>query len=142
MSCGEGAIALVIERLISSIRYTEQVLNPAGLDVISQTAVMSGQWRVAVVVMVIFIMLMGTLATSFLWDATNIESQSHQEVETRKQTEKIKRERRERIARLLETMDDDDLSALEENQITDDGEIVSVQEMLKGQTEEARYHRQ
>lgn len=47
---------------------------------------------------------------------------------------KLKRDREARIRRLMETLDDDDLAALEaERRIGDDGERVSLEDIMREQ---------
>jgi cellulose synthase/poly-beta-1,6-N-acetylglucosamine synthase-like glycosyltransferase len=85
-------------------------------------------WQIAIFVLIFFLILFAFGATYMIWEKAHLSSQTpHQQDD--KASAKLKREQKERVRRLLEQMDSDDLAALE-TRLSDDGEIVSMEELL------------
>ena len=73
------------------------------------------------------LILVAFLSTAAIWRHAHVVEQ---ERAAAREYEKSKRDREARIRRLLSTMDEDDLSALEDQHIGDDGERMSVSQLL------------
>jgi hypothetical protein len=76
----------------------------------------------------VLLILVAFLSTAAIWRGAWAQVQ---EAAAARESEKSKRDREARIRRLLSTMDEDDLNALEQQHIGDDGEQVSVEQLLR-----------
>lgn len=146
-----SAIAVLGGLLIASVRYTTMIqvgerpmevpnygINGVqdGMTTImtpifqTVTEVMPGTWQLVVAVLMFMLVAGAIRVTRSIWES-NIDQQAAAEVSSRK----MKREQEERMRRLLAQMDDEDrlaaLEALEAERIGDDGERVSMAELLQ-----------
>jgi hypothetical protein len=120
------SLAISIHLLLERLTYMDyqtvdgrQLLEP----VVVQAPVF---WQIAIFFLIFFLICSAGGATYFIWEKANKDTQNSQQKLSKKQ----KRDQKERVQRLLEQMDGDDLAALE-NGLLDDGEIMSVEEMLE-----------
>ncbi|MCK6578751.1 MAG: hypothetical protein L6Q98_11655 [Anaerolineae bacterium] len=139
-----------IDRLLASIRFSEWVQNPdyvisegmASPQMLSsqvpgwyQTVMASGEWQLAVVVLIALIVVCVGVATIAMWanapDAQRRSSQAADEASERIKTKRRDPVREARLRRLLDTLGDDDIEALEQFEVGDDGERVSVEALLR-----------
>ncbi|MBL8130928.1 MAG: hypothetical protein JNL42_03650 [Anaerolineae bacterium] len=134
-----------IDRLLASIRFSEWVQNPDFVVAESplssqvpgwyQTVMASGEWQLAVVVLIALIVVCVGAATIAMWatapDAQRRSSQAADEASERIKTKRRDPLREARLRRLLDTLDDDDIEALEQFEVGDDGERVSVEALLR-----------
>lgn len=116
-----GSIYFLLERL-TYVEYqsVEGRVVPDLIVVQSPALVQLG------IFFLIFILITAAVGTTFMmWGRANKSGEMQQEGASTK----LKREQKERVRRLLEQMDNDDLAALE-SRLSDDGEIVSMDELL------------
>lgn len=134
------ATVIGIDRLLASVRYTEWIptpetfTSPDGTIIpmssgYYQTLFAPGEWQVAVVILTGMIVVFAGLATMAMWvnardDASTLAA------------ERIKQKRRDpqreaRMRRLLDQMDDDELEALEQFEVGDDGERMTLDALLR-----------
>ncbi|MBE2267745.1 MAG: hypothetical protein IAE80_05900 [Anaerolinea sp.] len=134
-----AAVAFSVGKIVDSLRYTistplEQVTDAPFPQFNVETAFVSGEMQVGAFIILLFIILCAMIATMAIWDkAHSAEDTSAARADARveiRETQKQKRDRELRVRRLLATMDEDDLAALEEQHIGDDGEQMSVEELL------------
>ncbi|MBK8023451.1 MAG: hypothetical protein IPK19_18975 [Chloroflexi bacterium] len=140
------AAAFGIDRLIASTRFSEWIRNPdfvfdATEPFINQvqgwyqTVSASGEWQFAVVALVALLLLCVAGATIAMWatapDAQRRSARESEEAAARIKAKRRDPEREKRLRRLLDSLDDDDLEALEQFEMGDDGERVSVDELLR-----------
>jgi hypothetical protein len=94
------------------------------------TEVMPGTWQLVVAVLMFMLIAGAIRVTRSIWES-NTDQQAAAAVSSRK----MKREQEERMRRILSRMDDEDrlaaLEALEAERIGDDGERVSMAELLQ-----------
>ncbi|MDZ4763504.1 MAG: hypothetical protein SGI73_03060 [Chloroflexota bacterium] len=144
-------IASIGSFLVASTNYTTMVpvemQNLPGFDASSINGypiyetivnVMPDMWILSVGVLMLILILAGLLSTIAIWRQTfnapretlGVPTRIHAEVQSAKQ----KRDQQARLKRLLENMDDtevaDALAALESDRLTDDGERMTVGELL------------
>jgi flagellar biosynthesis/type III secretory pathway M-ring protein FliF/YscJ len=123
------ALAISIDRILASLRYTELVASPMNpSDVIQQTAFVSTEWQIGAGILIFVLIIAAAGVTTAIWQSTaGKESQTAQQ-----QSEKAKRDNRDaRIKRLVATFDDDDLDALEQGRIDEEGERLSLESLLR-----------
>lgn len=135
------AVAVSIGVLVNSIRYTEYLSNPVErtmpdgtiqtiYEMTQQVVLMPGTWQFAVAALC-FVLILGAVGgTIAIWDTVKHQPQQDAEA-VRKESEKLKRDRQARVRRLLENMDEDELAALESGQLGDDGERLSLQDLMR-----------
>ena len=123
------ALAVATGVILNSVRYTELVQSPIDpTQLIPQTAFASTWWQFGAGFLVFVLILCAMGATIAIWES----AAGKKEVEVQRQSEKAKRSEREaRIKRLMLTLDDDDLDALENQRFGDDGERLSVEALLR-----------
>jgi hypothetical protein len=133
-----GVVLAAFDHLIGSLRYIihTPVADGEFQRVISEVVMMPMSWQITVSVLLLALVIGAVIGTVFIWRGA-VERSSESPASGR-EASKIKRERRERIAHLMETLDEDELAALEESRLSDDGEVVSIQELLD---KEQRYTR-
>jgi hypothetical protein len=123
------ALAATISELVSSVTYDafpEGFARPT-------PQVMPEGWQITVASLVLILALAGVAGTFFIWRKAGDHAGQPSQAISNRQSEKIKRDRRQRIARLLETMDDEDFAALEDRGIDDEGEIIPIEDLLAEQ---------
>jgi hypothetical protein len=136
------AVAVAIGILVNSIRYTEYLSNPVErtmpdgtlqtiYEMSQQVVLMPGTWQFAVAVLIFFLVVGAIAGTISIWDSIKHQPELQSTETVRKESEKMKRDRQARVRRLLENMDEDDLAALENGQVGDDGERLSLQELMR-----------
>jgi hypothetical protein len=136
------AIAVSIGILVSSIRYTEYITTPVEeaingaattlYQTTQQVVLMPGSWQLAVAVLIFFLVMAGMGGTITMWESVKYhQAEQKSETAVRRESAKMKRDRQARVRRLLENLDDDDLAALESGQLGDDGERLSLQELMR-----------
>ena len=108
------ALAISIDRILASVRYTELVQNPIDpTTLIPQTVFASGGWQIGAGVLIFLLAGCAMGATIAIWE----NKAEKAEAASSKQLEKAKRDNRDaRIKRLVAALDDDDLDALEHMQ--------------------------
>lgn len=133
------ALALAIDRILANLRYTvslppvareNPLMNGETMTVwtpMYETHFVDPGMQFALFAILALLILVAFLSTAAVWRRAYIYEQ---EQAAARQYEKSKRDREARIRRLLSTMDEDDLSALEEQHIGDDGERMSVSQLL------------
>ncbi len=124
------ALAASMKFLLDSVRYTELVAaSPdAPTQMMAQTAFASTSWQIGVGVLIFMLIGCAMGATIAIWQSASQKT----EQETKAQAEKAKRDNREeRIKRLLASMDDEALDALEDGRQESDGEQVSLDALLR-----------
>lgn len=137
------AVAVAISILVNSVRYTEYIRTPVEqilndgttreiIEVTQQVVLMPGTWQFAVAVLIFFLVIGAIAGTIAIWDSVKHQPAAQPAEYVRKESEKMKRDRQARVRRLLENMDEDDLAALENGQLGDDGERLSLQDLLRG----------
>jgi hypothetical protein len=120
------SLALSIYLLLERLTYEEhQIIDgraiPEVMVVQSPGLVQFG------IFFLIFILITAAAGTTFmLWGRANQSGEMQQEAASAK----LKREQKERVRRLLEQMDSDDLAALE-SRVSADGELMSIEELLE-----------
>ena len=123
------ALAVSINQILASLRYTEFVASPNSTDMIPQVAFVSTGWQIGAGVLIFMLAGCAMGATLAIWDSAKA---SKSEQAAHEQAEKAKRDNRDaRIKRLLATMDDDDLEALEQRGIDEEGERLSLEALLR-----------
>ncbi len=136
-------IALI---LVDSIMYdvprqvmeTVQITTPAGefvpqemMRFVNEPTLMPQVWQDNMTALLFVLIIGAALATVGVWRTANRESTDMRAQSAVKDTQavaKLKYEQRERIARLLESMDDDEIAYIESERfqsLSDDGEIVA-----------------
>jgi hypothetical protein len=123
------ALAATISELVSSVTYEDfpnGVIRPV-------QQIMPEGWQITVAVLVLILAVAGVAGTLFIWRKAGDHASQPSQAISHRQSEKIKRDRRQRIARLLETMDDEDLAALEDRGFDDEGEIIPIEDLLADQ---------
>jgi hypothetical protein len=115
--------------ILASLRYTEFIANAeVPGDFIPQTAFVSGPWQLAAAFLIFVLILAAVGGTVAIWQS------APQAVEQRtlRMTEKAKRSDRDaRIKRLLATMDDAELDALEQERLSDEEDRLSLESLLR-----------
>jgi hypothetical protein len=119
-----GSIYFLLERL-TNVEY-QSVEGRVVPDAIVVQA--PAFWQIAIFVLIFFLIIGAFGATSMIWEKAHLSGQTPEQQDD-KASAKLKREQKERVRRLLEQMDSDDLAALE-TRLSDDGEIVSMEELL------------
>ncbi|MBI1255890.1 MAG: hypothetical protein GC204_00320 [Chloroflexi bacterium] len=123
------ALAISIDRILASVRYTELVQSPIDSSaLIPQTVYASGGWQIGAGVLIFMLVCCAMGATIAIWESKAGKS----EPVSARQLEKAKRDNRDaRIKRLVATLDDDDLDALENMRVDDEGERLSLETLLR-----------
>ena len=123
------ALAVATGVILDSIRYTVLVPAPIPNDstrLIEQTAFVSSWWQFGAGFLIFVLILAAMGATIAIWESAKKDDKAQLEAE------KAKRDNRDaRIKRLMATLDDDELDALEQRRIGDDGERLSVESLLR-----------
>ena len=133
------ALALAIDRILGSLSYYVSIpMEPiegttldGGVQFFpnfrTETMFVPGEIQVAAFALMFLLVVVAFLSTAAIWRRAHVVEQ---ERAAAREYEKSKRDREARIRRLLSTMDEDDLSALEDQHIGDDGERMSVSQLL------------
>ncbi|MEO8397970.1 MAG: hypothetical protein ABI700_33560 [Chloroflexota bacterium] len=122
------ALAISIDRILASLRYTEFTPTPNSADMIPHVAFVSGGWQIGAAVLIFMLAGCAMGATVAIWQSASGSSNQ----QSQHQAEKAKRDNRDaRIKRLLSTMDDDDLDALEQGRVDEEGERLSLEALLR-----------
>ncbi len=135
-----AAIAISIDRLLNALSYTvTPLLEPAqvGADGVMQmfpqynyeTVYVGGFTQFAIFVIIFMALACATGATIAIWNAA--QATHERAAASIRESHKTKRDRETRVRRLLSQMDEDDLAALEEQHISDDGEQMTVAELMQ-----------
>lgn len=121
------SLAISIYLLLERLTYEEYQLVEGRVvpdPVVVQAPVF---WQIAIFVL-LFMLIIGAFgATYMMWEKAHLSRQTPEQQEAA--STKLKRDQKERVRRLLEQMDIDDLEALE-TRLSDDGEIMSMDELL------------
>ncbi len=122
------AVATSIGLILGSLKYTEFVASPINTsEMVAQTMLVPEAWQLGAAVLIFMLITGATAGTVAIWNAATRKDERRAQ-----QAEKAKREDRDaRIKRLLATMDDDDLDALEHERLLDDGERLSLESLLR-----------
>lgn len=120
-----AAMAIAVDRILASLKYTEMVVNPINSnELIGQITLVSESWQLGAAILIFVIVLAAMGGTIAIW-----QNASQPAEQTLKQAEKAKRDNREaRVKRLLATLDDDELAALEQG---DAEERLSLEALLR-----------
>jgi flagellar biosynthesis/type III secretory pathway M-ring protein FliF/YscJ len=120
------ALAVGIDRILASLRYTELVTSPGDPSrLIEQTAFVSTWWQIGAGFLIFMLIGCAMGATIAIWESAKKEDKAQQ-------SEKAKRDAREaRLKRLMATLDDEQLDALEQGSIGDDGERLSLESLMR-----------
>jgi hypothetical protein len=115
--------------ILTSLRYTEFVPNPeVPGDLIPQTMFVSGQWQLGAAILIFCLIAAAAGSTVAIWHSASQRA----EQQTLRQTEKAKRSDRDaRIKRLLATMDDEELDALEQDRLSGESDRLSLEALLR-----------
>lgn len=124
------SVALSIYLLLQRLTYSYVITTPDadGRTIATPiTEVAPTLWQIGIFVLIFFLIGAAFGVTFIIWEKAQASPQeAPREVSA---SAKLKRDQKERVRRLLENMDQDDLDALE-SRISDDGEIVSVDDLL------------
>ena len=122
------ALAISIDRILASLRYSEVVQSPIdSTQLVSQVAFVSTGWQIGAGILIFALTMAAMGVTITIWQ--NVNGKADQITQ---QSQKAKRDNRDaRIKRLLATMDDDDLDALERGGIDAEGERLSLEALLR-----------
>lgn len=130
-----------IDRLLASVRYETWVPNPnldpnnietlRGFQGYYQTTWASGGWQLAVLILVGLVLLCAVGATIAMWTNARESERAEREARDAAKQKRLDPQREARVRRLLANLDDDELEALEQNELGDDGERVSMDALLK-----------
>ena len=122
------ALAISIDRILASLRYTEFVASPNSTDMIPQVAFVSTGWQIGAGVLIFMLIGCAMGATIAIWQNAAGSNQQR----SIQQAEKAKRDNRDaRVRRLLASMNDDDLDLLEQGGIDPEGERLSLEALLR-----------
>ncbi|MCC6803534.1 MAG: hypothetical protein IT319_11675 [Anaerolineae bacterium] len=126
------AQAISVGLILNSLRYTELVQSPVNPgELVAQTMLVSGQWQLATAVLLFFLIMGAVAATIAIWQS----APRTDDAKAMRATEKAKRDNRDaRIKRLLATMDDEELDALEQQRLSDsrdDEDRLSLEALLR-----------
>lgn len=115
--------------ILNSLRYTELVQSPVSPgDLVYQTVFVSGPWQLAAAVLLFFLIMGAVAGTIAIWQS----APRSEEAKVMRATEKAKRNNRDaRIKRLLATMDDEELDALEQQGLVEDEDQLSLEALLR-----------
>ncbi len=121
-----AAMAIAVDRILASLSYTEMVVSPVDpTELIAQTTMVTGAWPIGAAILIFMIVMAAMGGTIAIWQHA---AQPTAE-QAQKQSEKAKRDNREaRVKRLLASLDDDELDALEQG---DREERLSLETLLK-----------
>jgi hypothetical protein len=125
------SVAVSIYFLLERLTYTYEIasLDVDGRNIVTPvTEVAPTLWQIAIFGLIFLIICCAFGASAFIWQYAHLSGQAPDQQE--KASAKLKRDQKARVRKLLEQMDDDDLDALE-SRLSDDGEIVSVDELLE-----------
>ncbi|MEP7291637.1 MAG: hypothetical protein ABI835_07625 [Chloroflexota bacterium] len=127
------AVATSVGLILGSLKYTELVLSPVNpSELIPQTMLVSEAWQLGAAILIFFAIACVCAVSIAIWQHP---AQSDQQAVSAHQAEKTKRhtrrDREARLKRLLETMEDEDLDALEQERLGDDGERLSLETLLR-----------
>jgi hypothetical protein len=126
-------IYIVPEQVVQTV----QAMRPDGelvpqeiMTTLMQPTLMPEIWQYTVAGMLFMLFIVAAFATVGVWrhafrDATETRAAQRSAV---RQSAKVKREQRERVKRLLEDMDEDEIAYLEQaryQHLSDDGELVT-----------------
>lgn len=128
------SLALSTGLILGSLKYTEMVPNPVDpTALIAQTTLVPDQWQLGAAILLFVLMIAAAAATGAIWQSLRPDER-HQHAHI----EKAKRHQRDaRIKRLLETMDEDDLDALEQGRLryqndgSDETDRLSLEALLR-----------
>lgn len=143
-----------INLLVNSLRYTEIIVNPnyvapdlSGItnmadinqimpylysyspSTISQTVWAPSIWVIAAVILMAMIVVAAGVSTLAMWVGRGSEPSAAEHAKVKRHNH----EREARIRRLLDTMDDEEIAALEAGEIGEDGERVTMETLLRRQ---------
>jgi hypothetical protein len=123
------ALAVSINLILNSLRYTEMVVSPIDPKVLMpQTQFVSGSWQIGAGILIFMLAGCAIGATLAIWESAKT-SKAEQAAQ---QAEKAKRDNRDvRLKRLLSTMGDDQLDALEREQMDDEADRLSLEALLR-----------
>lgn len=115
--------------ILGSLKYTELVISPVDPSMmIPQTTLVPDQWQLGAAVLIFFLITGAIAGTVAIWQSAPLNA----EQKTQQRAEKAKRDNRDaRIRRLLATMDDDDLDALERERLGDEEDRLSLEALLR-----------
>ena len=123
------ALAVSIDRILASLRYTEMVVSPIdSTRMLEQVAFVSSGWQIGAGILIFMLAMAAMGSTLAIWQNTSGKTDQA----AQQQAEKAKRNNRDaRVKRLLATMDDEDLDALERGGIDEEGERLSLEALLR-----------
>lgn len=123
------AQAISIGLILGSLKYTEFVPSAeVPGDLIPTTMLVPDQWQLGAAVLIFCLIAAAAGGTVAIWvgASRSVEPRAMQQVE------KAKRDNRDaRIKRLLATMDDDELDALERERLVDEEDRLSLEALLR-----------
>jgi hypothetical protein len=123
------AQAISIGLILGSLKYTELVISPVDPNMmIPQTMLVPDQWQLGGAILILCLIAAAAGGTVAIWH----RAPGSAEQTSLRQVEKAKRDNRDaRIKRLLATMDDDDLDALEQEQLGDEQDRLSLEALIR-----------
>ena len=123
------ALAVATGLILNTVRYAEPIQSPIDPSVmIVQTMYASTPWMIGAGLLLFMLFGCAMGATVAIWQSANGGSNQQAALQ---QAEKAKRDNRDaRIKRLVATLDDDDLDALEQGRIDEEGERLSLESLL------------
>ena len=131
------AVAVSIDRILASLKYEQWVPFAPGGDPGNgafQIMLVSEGWQIGAAILIFLLVIAAAIGTGAIWGHTSASSEAQTQA---RQSEKAKRDNREaRIKRLVASLDDEELDALESQRLenerfADDGERQSLEALLK-----------
>jgi len=129
------ALAVSIDRILASLKYEQWVpLSTAPGNGVYQVMLVSEGWQLGAAILILVLVIAGAIGTGVIWGNTSSSSETQAQAQ---QSEKAKRDNREaRIKRLVASLDDEELDALESQRLenerfADDGERQSLETLLR-----------
>lgn len=115
--------------ILGSLKYTELVQSPVNpSELVSQTVLVPDQWQLGAAVLILCLIAAAVGGTIAIWQSAPRSTQPM----SMREVEKAKRDNRDaRVKRLLATMDDDDLDALEQERLVDEEDRLSLEALLR-----------
>lgn len=123
------AQAVSIGLILNSLKYTEFIASTeVPGDLIPQTMLVPDQWQLGAAILIFCLIAAAAGGTVAIWQG----APHHAEQQALRQSEKAKRSDRDaRIKRLLATMDDEELDALEQQRLTEEEDRLSLEALLR-----------